>query len=124
MELDGGRTVYAASALDALGIPPMLEADGAVLSRDPSDGSVIRVSVQGGRWSWDPPTAALLVAGTDGPGPRAHPCRPAIRLHRDPESAEVYLRGHTELRGRVLGPAEAIEAAARIFGDLLAPCCR
>ncbi len=120
VELVGGMTLYAMCALDALGIPFMLGRDAMVLSDDPYTGRPVRVEVQGGLTRWDPSEAVLFLGSQPGGGQRARRCCPYIHLFGSIESAEGYRYMLPDVEGYVLTQAEAVEAARRVFGDLLA----
>jgi Alkylmercury lyase len=62
--IDGGPTVYAMCAIDALGIADMLGRDITIASTDPASGQEINVTVHSGRASWTPGTAVVFV-GSD-----------------------------------------------------------
>jgi hypothetical protein len=46
-------------------------------------------------------------------------CCPRINFHADPQQAQTYLQGHPGMTGELLGQADAVERARRIFGGLL-----
>jgi hypothetical protein len=118
--IGGGRSVYAMCAIDALGIPFMLDEDAVITSRDPVSRLPIRVELRDGVARWDPPTAAVLTASLeDVEGPKAITCCPAMNFFATAEAATDYQRSHPELSGRVLTQDEAIETSIRYFGDLL-----
>ncbi len=120
VELVGGKASYAMCALDALGIPFMLGGDAMVLSDDPYTGRPVRIEVQGGLTRWDPSEAVLFLGSQPGGGQRARRCCPYIHLFGSIESAEGYRYMLPDVEGYVLTQAEAVEAARRVFGDLLA----
>src|SRR5690606_32750228 len=55
--IDGGPTVYAMCAIDALGIAQMLGRDTAITCTDPVTGEHVSVSSRGGGSTWTPETA-------------------------------------------------------------------
>jgi len=123
VELAGGPTVQAMCALDALGIPQMTHRDARISSTDPTTGQQITVEVHGGAWRWQPATTVVL-AGTaagDAYGAVADCCCPFINFHADPHDADAYRTAHPGMAGELLGQAEAVEAARRVFGGLLDP---
>jgi len=116
----GSQSVYAMCAIDALGIPFMLDDDATITSLDPVSQVPIRVEVRNGVAVWDPPTAAVLTASLeDVDGPKAVTCCPEMNFFATTTAAEDYHRSHPELSGRVLTQAEAIEQGIEYFGDLL-----
>jgi hypothetical protein len=123
VELAGGPTVSAMCALDALGIPQMTGCDARISSTDPTSGRPVTVEAHHGAWQWEPTTTVVLVATAAGGacGAVADCCCPHINFHTDPQHAQAYLQAHPGMTGELLGQAEAMAAARRIFGGLLDP---
>jgi hypothetical protein len=123
VELAGGPTVSAMCALDALGIPQMAHRDARISSIDPVSGQPITVQARHGAWQWEPATTVVLVATAAGGvcGAVADCCCPHINFHTDPLHAQSYLQAHPGMTGELLGQADAVATAGRIFGGLLAP---
>jgi alkylmercury lyase len=121
--LDEGPTVAAMCALDALGIPQMTNRDARIGSTDPSGGQPITVLAIGEAWRWQPAATVVLVATAAGGvcGAVADYCCPHVNFHADPQHAQAYLQAHPGMTGELLGRAEAVEEARRIFGGLLDP---
>jgi hypothetical protein len=121
VEVDGTRPVFAMCALDALGIPFMLDRRARIRSRDPVTGQSVVVKVQpaAGRAVWEPPSAVITVGRFDGDGPLLHTCCGVTHLLTSTEAATRYLGAQAGLRGEVLGQQEAVEAARGMFGGLL-----
>jgi len=119
VEVEGGKPVYAMCAVDALGIPLMLDADAAVSSSDPISGESIRVLMRGGNASWDPPEAVVFVGRLAASGPAAQCICPVLNFFTSAAAAQTYQQAHPELEGSVYPPVEAIEAAQKAFGNLL-----
>ena len=123
----GGAPVYSMCAIDALGIPFMLDRDAVIESVDPTSNTRIRVEVRDGRARWQPATAAVLTASVDdAQGPKAQLCCPLMNFFATAEAAEAYRAAHAAVAGRVLSQAKAIEQSRRYFGGLLAadgPTC-
>lgn len=63
VQLGTGTRLYAMCAVDALGIPVMLERTGVISSTDPDSGKQITVTVQAGVVHVDPPETVVLLAG-------------------------------------------------------------
>ena len=124
VELAGGPAVFAMCAIDALGIPQMLDRDARISSLDPVSGQPIIVEVQLGVWRFVPPSTVVLegriAAGAAG-GAVADCCCPHINFHADPAAADAYRRAHPGMTARRLDQAEAVTAAGRAFGSLLNP---
>jgi hypothetical protein len=120
--LAGGPTVYAMCALDALGIPLMARRSGRISSIDPTSGQAITVEVDDQGWRWQPTTTVVLAGTTtisDACGSVADCCCPYINFHASPRDADAYRQQHPAMATELLGQAEAVTAARRIFADLL-----
>lgn len=64
--IEGGPSVYAMCAIDALGMADMLGRNMVIASLDPRSGDAIRVTVENGHVSWRPDSAVVFV-GADLP---------------------------------------------------------
>lgn len=119
--LAGGPTLHAMCALDALGIPLMARRSGRISSVDPASGQLITVGVDDQGWRWQPITTVVLAGATvaDVCGSVADCCCPYINFHASPNDADAYRQQHPAMATELLGQAEAIEAARRIFSGLL-----
>jgi len=120
--------VYAMCAVDALGIPFMLDRDATITSADPLTGEPVRVDVRARQVTWDPPSAVVFACQQRGEGPAAQQRCPHINFFRSAAFAAAYARAHPDQQGRVLSQEEAVEIACRQFGGLLKEqgpdCCR
>lgn len=124
VDLADGPTVYAMCALDALGVPQMTRRNGRISSADPTSGQPITIEIDEQGWRWQPPTTVVLAgAATIGGacGSVADCCCPFINFHASLGDADAYRQTHPAMAADLLGQAEAVEAARRIFGDLLHP---
>ena len=123
VELAGGPTVSAMCALDALGVPQMARRDARISAADPVSGQPLTVEVHQGTWRWQPASTVVLVATAAGGvcGAVADCCCPHINFHTDPRHAQAYLQAHPGMTGELLGQADAVATARRIFGGLLDP---
>lgn len=120
VRIDGGGEVFAMCAVDALGIPFMLEAPAETVSVDPSTGEEVWVRVVPGEGAWWEPEEAVVVWGADGTaGPSAHACCAFVHFFASRESAERYLQARPTLQADVLPMPEAIETGRTIFEDAL-----
>lgn len=134
--IDGGPTVYAMCAIDALGIADMLGRDIAITSADPMSGQPIGVTVTGGEASWAPDTAVAFVgsdttvqAGAGGCCPpdkdqagviaAADRCCGVMNFFTSPDSAHAWQAAHPEVTGVILTQRQALRLGADIFGPLL-----
>jgi hypothetical protein len=120
VELAGGPTVEAYCAIDALGIPAMLNRDVVISSQDPDTGEPIRITVTNGQASWRPDEAVVVLGSGPSCGPSAcHHC-PFITFHSSSATAAAHLQG-ADLAGEILTQPQALGAGALLFGDLLRP---
>lgn len=120
VRLSGAREVDAMCAVDALGMPFMLDEEAEIVSRDPLTGEEVwvRIDPGDGVW-WEPQTAVVLAGATGASGPSVATCCSFINFFASPESAGRYLRENAALRGEMLSITEAVEAGRLIFGNLL-----
>lgn len=118
--LTGRPPVAAMCAIDALGIPLMSGSDGVIYSADPVSQTRIQIRRHGSDWIWQPSSAVVVISRTDCPGTLADTACESIAFHTTAQDAQAHLDSHPELRGVVLGQADAIAVAASVFGSLLA----
>lgn len=107
-------------AIDALGIAPMLNLPVEIVSRDPVGGGEVwvRLDPGDGAW-WEPSGAVVLAASRNCGGPSVRSCYNVLSFFESGESALRYLIAHSEITGHAISLAEAIEAGATVFGDVL-----
>jgi hypothetical protein len=120
VHLTGHPLVAAMCAIDALGIPLMTGSDGVIDSADPDTGTPIRIHRRSDDWIWQPDTAVVVIAHTDCCGTLADTVCGSITFHTDQHHAQSHLDNHPELRGHIVGQAEAIVLADYAFRPLLA----
>jgi hypothetical protein len=118
-QLANGPAVWAMCAIDALGIPQMVDRDATITAADPSTGEPVTVEAHAGTWRWTPATAAVLIAQTGAGGPSAECTCGHVNFYSHAEHAQTYLDEHPELTGRVLEQGMAVELAGGVFGGLL-----
>jgi hypothetical protein len=117
--LESGQEVDAMCAIDAVGVAAMLGMRVRVRSSDPTTEDEITVSVDpSGHASWQP-LEAVVVAGSRSDGPSYEGCCAVLNLFSSTASAERYLAGHPEVRGRTISIPEAVAAGRAIFGQAL-----
>ncbi len=126
VHLTGGLTVQAYCAIDALGIPAMLDQDATITSHDPLTGVPITVEVRDGRAH--PMPAGVVVgyvidhrgaAGDAGDAGQAACCRcPLINFHVSPATAQSWQQ-RQGVRLELLAIPHALQLGAAVFGDLL-----
>jgi hypothetical protein len=114
VQIEGGRTVYAMCAVDALAIPAILDCGVTLRSTDPLTGASITVKMNGGDLSWEP-SSAVVVLGRAGHGPIAVACCAHIDFYADEASAGQAL---TSVNGIVLTVPAARDMGNAVFTDL------
>jgi hypothetical protein len=120
VQLAGGPTVEAYCAIDALGIPAMLNRDVVISSRDPHTGEPIRISVTNGQASWRPDDTVVVLGSDRSCGASACSRCPYITFHSSPATAAAHLQT-AHLAGEILTQLQALSAGTLLFGDLLQP---
>jgi hypothetical protein len=100
-QLADGPTVEAYCAIDALGIPAMLDRDVVISSRDPHTGEPIRITVTNGQASWRPDEAVVVLGSSPSCGPSACQSCPYITFHSSPATAAANMQA-TDLAGEIL----------------------
>ena len=118
VQLAGGPTVEAYCAIDALGIPAMLNRDVVISSQDPDTGEPIGITVTNGQASWRPDNTVVLLGSGPSCGPTACQNCPYITFHSSPATAAAHLQA-AHLDGEILTQSQALDAGALLFGDLL-----
>jgi hypothetical protein len=121
VRLASGMAVWAMCAIDALGMAAMLDTDAVITSSDPANGQPVAVTVQHGRYLWDPETAVVFLRATAGDGPSADSCCNDLNFFTTAPSAQTWIDAHPQLRGEILDPASAERLGLHIFGSLLGP---
>jgi hypothetical protein len=121
VRLAGGVRVWAMCAIDALGMPAMLDTDAVIMYSDPANGRPVTVTVVDGDYLWDPATAVVFLSAVTGAGPSAETCCDDLNFFTTPASARTWIEAHPPLRGEILDPASAEHRGRRIFGTLFLP---
>jgi hypothetical protein len=119
VELDGGPSLWAMCAIDALGILLMTGRNGVITSTDPQGLGPVRVERKGATWIWTPESTVVLAGAGQPSRIAAESCCPHVAFHTDAKHADAYLQIHPELSGYVLDQNQALEAANLVFGALL-----
>lgn len=121
VRLPGGPTVQAYCAVDALGIPTMLDRNATITSHDPLTGVPVTVQIQGGQAHWEPAGAVVGYCTDASAAGQAACCRcPLINFHASTASAQAFKARHQQ-RLTVVSMPQALELGAVVFGDLLRP---
>jgi hypothetical protein len=118
--IDGGPTVYAMCAIDALGIPWMLRRSGVAISVEPETEAPIKVLLQDGQATWQPPSCTVLLGKAAACAHAASGFCPFINFFTSPRSARTWTARHPEVEVWHLDQDTALRLARRSFGDLLA----
>jgi Alkylmercury lyase len=116
---DGGTEVWAMCAIDALGIPQMSGGDVVIDAVDPVSQEAVEVSSRGGRLSWRPEAAVVLLADNGCGDTSAESTCPLITFHATEQNAWAHLNSLPGAKGQVLSQPEAEELAGHLFADLL-----
>ncbi|WP_279580964.1 organomercurial lyase [Fodinicola feengrottensis] len=106
-------------AIDALGMPPMLGVDATISSADPTDGQPITVEFRGGRTTWEPATAAVVVVVPTVDGPAADICCPLLDFFASRTAAQAWVDKNPGQPAVVLTAAQAERTGREIFQPLL-----
>ena len=118
VRLADGRQLSAMCAVDALGIPAMLDQPGTIASTDPATGQPIAIRVRNGQADADPPGAVVLLARA-GSGTLASACCQVIDFYADTAAAQTALT-RPGVIGTILPVADAHTLGVALFADLLA----
>ena len=117
--IDGGATVEAMCAIDALGIAPMLELPAEISSHDPISGNEIRVRVDPDDGaSWQPEEAVVLAGTISCDGPSFGGCCDVLNFFESAASAERYLEQHPDVGGNPISIPIAFEAGRAVFAEI------
>ncbi|MFG2972510.1 alkylmercury lyase family protein [Streptomyces sp. NPDC048331] len=119
VSIAGGAEVWSMCAIDALGIPAMLDADAVISSRDPVSTEPVTVTATGGRMVWEPDSALVFVGRRSCTGSAAAVCCDVLNFFTDEASARRWAEGHPDVLGEVVGHARAEHLGAQNFGGLL-----
>jgi hypothetical protein len=137
VDIDGGPSVYAMCAVDALGVSAMLRRRVVVHSVEPDTGAPITVAVHGRRSAWSPRTTVVVVGAArsasacnppgDGPdgdvaarlGAAADISCDVMNFFTGPDGAAGWLAAHPEISGEVLSRKRALRLGVALFGHLL-----
>ncbi|WP_063045212.1 alkylmercury lyase family protein, partial [Nocardia pseudovaccinii] len=107
VRITGGATVYAICAIDALGIPAMLDTDVVIESVDPSNDRAITVTVQDSVAAAQPQTTVVFVGAQAAQGPSADTCCNYLNFFTDRQTAQAWMAAHPHIGGVILDLTEA-----------------
>jgi alkylmercury lyase len=118
--LDGGAALHAMCAVDALGIPIMLQRAGVIHTDDPASGVPIRIHLDAsGEAVAQPADAVIVCAIGRGPGPLSSLCCPVANTFESRATAQRFLSSRPELSGSILAVPDAVACGATAFGGVL-----
>lgn len=117
----GGAEVWSMCAIDALGIPAMLDEDVVISSTDPVSGEPIAVRSIAGSLQWEPASTVVFVGQRPGGGPAATACCDALNFFTSEETATAWMRKRPDVPGRVVSQTDAEQIGRQTFGSLLTP---
>jgi hypothetical protein len=121
VRLPDGVEVFAMCAIDALGIPRMLDSDVVILSADPATGAPITVSVSGKDVQADPPGTVVYLGSRPCEGPAITVTCGFLNFFESPATAARWSSRNPEITGLVVTLAEAVDLGGDTFGELLVP---
>ncbi|MGC5019339.1 alkylmercury lyase family protein [Micromonospora sp. DT47] len=116
----GDVEVFAMCAIDALGMPFMLDTDAVITSADPHTGKPIQVTIAEGAATYQPPEAVVVYAASRTTGSSVDTCCSTINFFASAENAQTWITAHPTLTATVLDQDEALTLARDIFEPLLA----
>lgn len=123
LRLPHGTQPYAMCAIDALGIPTMLDADAVITSTDPRTGEPITITVtdHGATATWQPPSCVAFVGSADDccASTLAQACCTYLNFFTCTDNATHWSAQHPHVRGVVLDQDRALRLGVELFGDLL-----
>lgn len=123
VQLPNRAQPYAMCAIDALGIPAMLDTDAVITSRDAHTGEPITVTVtdHGAVANWQPGEAVVFLgARTDCcAATSAESCCGYLNFFANHANATAWAAAHPEIDGIVLTQGQALDVGTRCFGNLL-----
>lgn len=115
---------FAMCAIDALGIPFMLDRDATLRSTDPQTGQPIQITAAAGMITFVPPQAVVVYAATARAGRSVDSCCSTINFFTSPDTARGWLADRPELAATVLDQDQAVQLARDIFEPLLSRIAR
>lgn len=115
----GGVRVWAMCAIDALGMPYMLDTDATITSTDPHTREPITVSVTDGEATFAPAATVVVYAATGATGRSVDTCCTTINFFATPANADAWIAASPQLAATVLDQRAAVALGRNIFGPLL-----
>jgi hypothetical protein len=115
----GEVKVFAMCAIDALGMPFMLNTDAVITSTDPHTSQQIRVIITDQTATFHPPEAVVVFASTATTGPSVDTCCSTINFFATADSAQAWLNDNPAPMAKILNQHDALALGQRIFQPLL-----
>ncbi|MFC4018386.1 alkylmercury lyase family protein [Micromonospora sp. GCM10011542] len=115
----GDVDVFAMCAIDALGMPFMLDTDALITSADPHTGKPIQVTVAEGAATYQPPEAVVVYAASRAAGRSVDTCCSTINFFTSAENAQAWITAHPTRTAIVLDQDQAITLGRELFEPLL-----
>ncbi|TXS49336.1 alkylmercury lyase [Streptomyces sp. uw30] len=119
VRLTDGTQIWSMCAIDALGIPDMLDTDAVITSADPISGETISITSTDGHMTWQPATAVVYVGRRCCTGPAADVACSALNFFTSRRHARTWAEQHPDHTGRAVDQARAEALGRAIFGHLL-----
>lgn len=115
----GGVNVHAMCAIDALGMPFMLDTDAVIASTDPHSGHPVVVSIADGVATWRPPEAVVVYAASGAIGRSVDTCCSTINFFTSAGTAHAWVAARPTLAATVLTQDQSLALGRDIFEPLL-----
>jgi hypothetical protein len=119
---EGGPTVHAMCAIDALGMSAMLGQSVTITASEPGTGRAITVTVNAHRAQWTPRSTVVFSGEAGDAGrPSVDRCCGYISFFTGTRAARAWAREHPEINGEILRRDNALRMGIQQFGTLLRP---
>ncbi|MGW1490438.1 alkylmercury lyase family protein [Streptomyces sp. NPDC002402] len=114
-----GTQAWSMCAIDALGIPAMLDTNAVISSSDPVTGEPVTVTSTKGHMVWEPATAVVFVGQRSCTGPAADTACGALNFFTSRATAHKWSTQHHEFTGNPVDQTCAEALGQKVFGRLL-----
>lgn len=118
---DGGVTMYAMCAVDALGMSAMLERPVTITAAEPGTDAVVTVHVNGAAAQWTPVSAVVFVGAIDQRCPSVDGTCGHINFFTSADAARSWAADHPQVTGVLLNQTDALACGVAEFGPLMQP---
>ncbi|RZU78063.1 alkylmercury lyase-like protein [Micromonospora kangleipakensis] len=116
----GDIQVFAMCAIDALGMPFMLDTEATITSADPHTRQPVRVTITNGAATYQPAEAVIVYAATGDGGRSVDTCCSTINFFTSASNAQAWITAHPGLAATILDQDQAVTLGRDIFEPLLA----